>query len=57
MEGASNLFAAITHVSHCFDYWTMMAIELNSPAGTHLSALALKATDALLSPLGSHLRR
>lgn len=29
----------------------------NSRSGAHLSALALETTDALLSPLSSHLRR
>ncbi|KAB8078066.1 hypothetical protein BDV29DRAFT_167264 [Aspergillus leporis] len=58
MKWASNLFASrvlvpllqLLVIIECL-------VTVNSPASTHLSALTLQTTNALLSPLSSHLRR
>ncbi|PKX96821.1 uncharacterized protein P174DRAFT_92520 [Aspergillus novofumigatus IBT 16806] len=63
MEWARCLFPAkvISIRSDPIDFPLLRLVMVmngeNSRSGSHLSSLTLKATNALLSPLGSHLRR
>lgn len=56
MEWASHLLAVLSLAFFILLIHSLW-VGLSSPSGPHLSSLTLEATNALLSPLGSHLRR